>query len=330
MDTLRLHYSGRVTAGRLRRFNTDKVAPPLSDDAAWWGRAVRVHGLEESLSAKRALGLSSVPNLRTEPERRQRKPRGSMGISAYGRQKVLSTSRWLEENCGRNTLSFLTLTIPPEACVPELFQNFSTLIKSVREALVYHLRRSGLPGQLVGVVEVQESRQKTAGSLPMLHLHIAFQGRKPRGHWVLTPALVDSIWKKILSGILEEEIEVTAACQIVRVKSSCSGYLGKYMSKGVKTLESIEAQYLPSAWYVCTRALSRMVKIMEVYLTGSVATEWYDRLRATPGLLRFSKDVYRWDEDGWMVPVGWYGELMSRNTYWEIRERMGVDAGYYD
>lgn len=322
MDSLKLHYSGRVSAGRVPKRPLEKAHFPLHAQGKYIGTMLRSHGLEATQEFVSTLGLSSLSNLHKMPEPAQRKSRGSRGMTAYGRQVVRSTCQWLEDRHGHKYLSFLTLSIPPEAVQPELYENWARLTKNLRQVLSYHLRAAGLPGQLIGVVEVQERRQSDGAELPYLHWHIVFQGRKKHGPWALSPSRIDSIWRNALEEILGKDVCVKAAANIQRVKKSCVSYLGKYLSKGLKALSSINPKYLPSSWYMCTRSLSQSVKNAIRRVSGEAAEQFYHYLRSNPHLLRFDKDVYRQCPIFGRLHCGWYGDLMSRNTYREVRSAL--------
>lgn len=217
------------------------------------------------------IGSSTVPNSHSET-----RSRGQLGISAHGKKLVRNAALRLERECGNYTLSFLTLTIPGlgEEGALKVCENWHHIVRVFQQRLKRMLQRAGLSGEMVGVTEVQEKRF-AATNVVALHLHIVFQGRQFGNPWAITPGMVRGAWRDVLTPYLvglSDELYWDACENIVRVKSSASAYLGKYLSKGVKTTEAIREVYpdivLPSCWYLCTNTLRARVKQHVLYFTS--------------------------------------------------------------
>lgn len=320
MDILKLRYSGRVTAGRRKKFDLPPSAPGLNEWGEYISLVLRTHSLEAAQVLIATLGLSSVANLQKKVEPAPRAARGSKGISSDGRQTVRDAALLLQDSGGRQNLSFVTLTIPPEFVVPSLFERWSDVVRLTRQRLVYHLQKAGLSGQLVGVVEVQERRQSDGNDLPYLHLHIVFQGRKHRyAQWVIGTQQLSHLWIEVLEGITGMSGRGSAASRIEAVRKDASNYLAKYMSKGIKSLSKHTLRYLPPSWYICTSELRRDVKRNIKYICGEGATMLYEYLLANPQLLKFSREVSVELTEGWLHVIGWYGDMRSRYDYASFR-----------
>lgn len=258
------------------------------------------------------LGLSSVVKS-VNP----RAARGSGGISSKGRQRVKDAAYLLEEG-GRDNLTFLTLTIPP-GMEEELLSKWARVCHHMIHSLTRELRRSGLPGDIVYVTEVQEGRAEKYGK-EALHLHYLFCGRKRRGvQWAISTKRVDQLWGDALRAVLGRDIEGSrfrASGRIEKVKKSAVSYLGKYMSKGCTRLpgggdERGDRPHPPS-WYGLSRNLLRLVCRRVRRIRGSAATRAVSFLLADPlHLLKFNRWVFMPTADGSGPPIAWYGDLID-------------------
>lgn len=322
MDILTLNYCGRLTFSKAKknpkRHYTQR--PPQTTD--YIGLVIRTHGLMEALRLTRLLGLSSVPNLQNGLKSPSRANRGSRGISSSARVRVRDCALILQERHGVKRLTFATLTLPPSALKPEVLENWSDIVRKLRQWLTYRLESAGLPPSVLGVVEVQESRQKTSGLMPCLHLHLVFVGRANYGSWVVTPSDIDKYWCSLLQVYTKSQVDVSSSCQLVGIKKDASGYLGKYMSKGTKCLEGVDPQYIPSSWVIITRDLLHQRKKATIRCEGSVARWLWSMYSQRPELFRFGKTVEIEGRDGQAIVLGWYGDILDRNTYREIKKEI--------
>lgn len=316
MDIIKISYSGRITAGLQKRTNFEHSVPPKSEEQQYMELVHSVYGLEKTRELRAHMGLSNVPNSAKVSEPCLRKPRGRKGISSFGRSIVRDSACYLEETFGRGRLSFLTLTIPPEALELTVVQQWSRVSELLLKRLSYRLRKAQLPGLVVGVTELQESRRNREGiELPGLHLHLLFVGRSAGGHWAIAPHDVDRMWEGILSRVVGHAVPVPAACKIQPVRRSAYGYLGKYLSKGVSSLQKHNPEHLPPSWYICTLLLRRIVKKLKVSLQGAPAKAFFQYLEKNFDIFSFQKKIELTAPSGRLIPVGWYGQLRSRYDY---------------
>lgn len=319
MDILTLNYCGRITFAKAKknpkRHYTQR-SPQVSD---YIGLVIQTRGYMEALRLVRLLGLSSVPNLQNASKPPLRASRGKRGIGSAARVRVRDCAGILQERHGAKHLTFATLTLPPSALVPEVLQHWSEIVRKLRQWFVYQLEKHDLPPSVLGVVEVQEARQRSVGLMPCLHLHFVFVGRKKYGSWVVTPSDIDKYWCSLLQQYTKSEINVASSCQLKRVEKDAAGYLGKYMSKGAKALQGIDPSYLPSSWVVITRDLLEARKKATIRCEGSVARWLWGLYSQRPELFRFGRFVEIEAHDGQAIVLGWYGDLVSRKVYAEIK-----------
>lgn len=216
-------------------------------------------------------GSSLAPNSHREGQKR-----GQLGISTHGKKLVRNAALRLEREVGINQLTFLTLTIPgiQQQGALNICENWAEIVRVFQQRLKRMLQAKGLSGEMVGVTEVQEKRFRET-NVPALHLHILFQGRRCYEHWALTPTQIREAWKGVISPYLpidNGEFYWQAMENVQRVKKSAAGYLGKYMSKGVSTVNAIHEVIpdivLPSCWYLCSSSLRRKVRGNITYFTS--------------------------------------------------------------
>lgn len=328
MDILNLSYSGRLSFGRRKKFKPDGTTPHVpTEHEEYVGNLLSAHGIKETQRLFRTLGLSSVSNLQKAPKPLPRRSRGSNGISSQSRRRVIDGATLLQERYSRNRLTFLTLTLPPAALLPSVVQSWTSIVKKLRQWLVYRLEKSQLPPHVLGVTEIQEQRQASAGGVPCLHLHIIFVGKRIGGDWVVKPEDIDGYWSKLLSEYAGEHIEVTSACCLERIKKDASGYLGKYLSKGCKALRELDVNCLPPSWHLITRGLLHQIKALAIRCEGELAEYLWDYYQENRDLFRFHRFVQVNHEALGKITLGWYGDLKNRDTYRKISSEIRALTG---
>jgi hypothetical protein len=321
--SLKVYPEGTVTTGLIRKFKPEPVAAGNfrylksgKQDFRYLKTRTEDQGDPQNGSN---LGLSNVSNSAKDLSHRPRTPRGRGGITSHGRRLVRFGATWLQKQVGRSCLSFLTCTLPalPLEELLILLENWSRLMANFKRRLVYHLRKAGLPGQIIGVTEVQERRAEDGGGVP-LHIHWVFQGRLPRNTWSLKPGFVAALWRECcgeIIGTLRVD-EWNASVRIERILKDTSAYMSKYMSKGSKiTKKLIENGWewlLPSAWYVCTEGIKSTYKKNLYVVTGDQAV-FLSRIcrECFSDLFSFQKDIYIDLPNDSQLYVGWVAKLIS-------------------
>jgi len=197
-----------------------------------------------------SIGLSTLPNSHT-------RKRGLKGITSYGKKMVRNGAYLLEKRYGRKKLSFLTLTIPSVSreSWKAICGNWGEMVRVFMQWLNRRLEKNGLPTYTVSCTELQEERAVRTDE-PALHLHALFVGCKTTGGWALSPLDVRSAWERtVRKWLTPADYHVSfASCErIESVRKSASGYLGKYMSKGVQAVSRVSSKNseieLPHTWY---------------------------------------------------------------------------------
>lgn len=212
------------------------------------------------------------PNLVNPPEFSQpkRKAYGEGGITTYGRRMVSSAATILQQEWGRRCTGFGTLTLPPMSAQIEahVCADWANLTRKFFQELRRHQRRHGGDQRYVQVTEIQEERWQKRGELG-LHIHFLYKARKHAysKNWIISADWCRDTWRRILANSLGmSACEIPKPrCELAIVKKSAAGYMGKYMSKGGKFLESIKEAVkgkglLPKQWWGIADTLRDDVK----------------------------------------------------------------------
>lgn len=275
-----------------------KTHDPLShlspEERSWNCRRLRVHGLSTALSftsesheshgeteggEAETLGLSNVskphsPSLESQSHplpgsSGSKLPRGSHGLSAYGRRLVRGAISLLENSSPRHCLSFLTLTLPVMTRVEEqaVVAQWNELLRKAVQSISRVLKKHRLPALSAGAVELQENRQAVHGGV-LPHLHLVFQGRKSvKSSWVISPEWIRVVWTRAIERIIGRTFapqETSAVENLVMVRKSAARYLSKYLSKGIKAVTAItegcDINHIPRCWYTVSFELRQRWK----------------------------------------------------------------------
>lgn len=244
-----------------------------------------------------------------EPKRRV----GLKGITSKGKRMVRNACYVMQRDVRKTRISFTTVTIPslPIEQMEQLHKNWNRVIDAYRREVRRCLKDFGLPGEIVGVTEIQPERFENSG-LPVLHGHFAFVGADIRGRWAISPSKHDEIWHRALSVVLPIEIyQVKAACKMLPVKKSVESYLGKYMSKGGeivnKAVESGFIEWMPRQWWSLSRKLKSRIDKEVCQFSHGINWLFETMLDENTYLWRYHKDILSHREDSpdlWIATVG--------------------------
>lgn len=290
------------------------VSPAQAEHEQWVADLLDVHGAEEVLKyyGFDPLGFSPLPNSHNNSLR------GLKGITSHGKRLVRNACRRLEVEVGKEFLSFLTVTVPDVGYLESIAisQGWAEVVRVFLQRLKRALVKAGLPGEIVGVTEIQEKRVKRDGILA-LHLHLMFVGRSRGQKWALTPSDVRSAWSSALAPYLDEPVSSycwDAVENIQRVLKSCEGYLGKYMSKGASTVDAAIDEFgeeaMPRSWYACTNSLRKRVvskiRVINQPMGTALINACCDELSTD---FHYRKPIVLRGESGRDVVIGWFGKI---------------------
>ena len=187
----------------------------------------------------------------------------------------------LDQTARRNTLGFLTLTLPglSEEDLGKCCENWGTMVNHLLTWMRYELKQIEREFTYVYCTEIQQKRRDRTGSIAP-HLHMGYIAR---GHssesWYFSPGEIRSKWAKIISGIIGHSDFCTTALENLQpIKFSIGRYLSKYLGKGVSLPSDGEQGTNVSApaigrlhtqWGGMARALSRFIVRCTTRLQGA-------------------------------------------------------------
>lgn len=313
--TGKLYPNGEFGIAIAKKFNPDAPVKPVADrhvdlvreylpQIGW--EAIAAIDAERNLPSP--LGLSLLPNSRSPAAR------GSGGITRESARTVRNAAFLLEKKFGKERLSFVTLTLPSVSLDESrlLSQEWHTVVHRVVDEIKRDLGRSQLPQAVIGVTEIQTKRLARTG-LAALHLHLLFVGRHRRSDWAIQTERIDDIWQRVLSNRLNRTVVISSACNMQMVKHSAAGYLGKYMTKGKKEVETAKViqpgMTLPSAWHTCSRALLKAIKKMTIVDSEVMMKLWEELWDGAAVLIEIGGFIAVEVMEGWELRVGAWGRV---------------------
>lgn len=238
------------------------------------------------------LGSSTLPN---SPKKR----RGLNGIGRRASRSVRNMAFLLQKENSRQNLGFITLTLPEltEEDMLSVAENWHVVVKEYFKILGRkYEKKTDKRFEYVGVTEIQEQRFSRSGFVG-LHLHFVYVARHARkDRWLLTKSEIRDSWKKCVEKHCKKEYDFSASENCQSVRKDAEGYLGKYLSKGVKAVSKIVASgytaCLPRTWYSRSLSLARRVRRLTrrcprvaAFLTKSF------RRRATLNTVSFYREI---------------------------------------
>lgn len=258
---------------------------------------------ETSKTALPSMGLSKVTISRAR--------KGLKGISKKGTHLVKSGC-FLMERAYRGRLGLATVTLPTMSELDRrvLHDNFGDFTNRLYECVRRELRLHGCNADdIVAVTEIQSERLREYDEL-YLHLHFVYvcrnTNRKNDNNWYIKkdrlPEMVAQQVENCLNRAYEDmgvdcrfnkdDINWGSSCRVELIKKSCVGYLGKYLSKGQKTIASIDEKHrcsFPYQWWYVSRLLKEAIKAGTCKLSVDVCNGLIDRFAwmQSEGMLRY-------------------------------------------
>ena len=305
-----LGFQKRVDMRSRRKFVYAAFDNPDNPETRAWAcrMALAQRWCDETGQSVPALGLSPHTNSH------KRAKRGSKGISSFGRKMIRNGAYLLQQRYGRQHLSFLTVTLP-SVTVEESLQIsacWSEIVRRYLQSLNRLLKRRSMPEGIVGCTEIQESRLERDGVLG-LHLHLVFVGRAARKGWAVSYLEVRKLWQRELERVVNHPLDCSSTENLERVKVDAEQYLGKYMSKGVSSTNSLIevglGDFLPSAWWSMSLSLKKLVKGSVERLTGEKSQLFVRLVETGADVFLYSKPVEVTLTDGQSLKVGYFGKV---------------------
>lgn len=263
--------------------------------------------LDAAIGEVAHLGLLDVAKTHT------RAPRGTKGITNYGRRMIRNGAYLLEEKCPKSGMGMITLTLPdlePDDYVGAV-AGWSEIMRQFLQWLGRRLRSAGAVPWVIGCCEVQEERMKKLGGLP-LHAHLLIQTRTQDG-FVFSIADIRNKWEEVVTrcGKLQNRYSWQSATRIETVNETAGDYISKYVSKGIdsKCLEEVQKHFrVPKTWWYGTNGIKTKIKSLIVTpdLEASSLIHWF--IHNSPQLLVYRYDVVL-DPMNDPRPIAWVGRF---------------------
>lgn len=240
----------------------------------------------EVKKAELLLGLSKAKKYH-----KQSKPRGEDGIKPKQGDGIRASCLVLERQFTRARLGMLTITIPPldlslNRYLCSVWGEFS---RKFLQELKRELTRGGASGSELdycSISEIQEKRSLREGEV-YLHLHILYVAKNPSMQYYTTPDNMREILSRLLGNVRDEwralnppggtsvptpppSIDTRAAIDMSMVRGSAISYMGKYLSKGAKSLKTFKDAGLswlfPRNWWSRAQHLARLCHSLTIKL----------------------------------------------------------------
>lgn len=272
-----------------------------------------VHEVREAIpEPSGGFGLSIAANSNSKAKR------GSKGIGVRQRDVLCWSANTLERVYRRQTMSFLTLTLPELTSndLKSIQEHWSEVVHTVLIYLQREFKKHGLVTHIVGCTEIQlERKERTGLSYP--HLHLVFRGRfHGRAGWAVSPGGFREIWRRVCSRFLSVGSYRWGSCENVQqVNKSCGGYLAKYISKAAsKQGKDGGGDWHPNDWIICSRKLRGLYEQLtrKGYELGEVLLAVVREFPSGCGYKRpivISSAAYGDRE------IGWWGWLKDEMTF---------------
>ena len=320
----RIYPNGEFGVGRIKRVKLERCDRPkrreLTSSQKWNLHLLRRFGYEVALALGELPPLDSslLSNSHKEsppPSEATRSKRGLKGITGYGRKLVRNAAYVMQKARSRRELSFLTLTLPSISAEESrlISAGWAEVVRIFTQALKRELIKNGLPGEIVGCTEIQEKRYEQSQTMG-LHLHLCFVGRTRSSTWAIRPTRFRDLWRSALTSRFKwlEDRSFNSCENVKCVRKSVEGYLGKYMSKGVKALSKLneaERAVLPSCWYVCTNSLRQRVRGLTL-CSKEIGAFLIDAIEdCGAGVVLYSRPILVKFADGIEQVFGYYGRI---------------------
>lgn len=237
--------------------------------------------------AEEAIGLSRVIN----HHKKKRRKYGTKGITKYGQKTVRCISHLLQDKFRKKRLGFGTATIPElsEEHYRIVANNWGDVVRRFFQSITREYKRLGEQLYYVGCTEIQEQRYESSG-LPYLHLHWVYNSRKRKsGSFFVSANRYRSLWQDTITNVIklhtnnwrENAYNFNASIDVAVVRRSAKAYLGKYLTKGLKSVGEVAKAFpdlIPAQWWFACMQCKKMFKDSIIRMDAKLAESFFYQL----------------------------------------------------
>lgn len=175
-----------------------------------------------------------------------RSPRGSMGITSYGKRMLRSACYQVGRDYPRNRPTFCTLTLPPMPLPnrQQISANWGEVVRQVIQYLSRRLVASGLPPIVISCSEFQPDRL-ARGEGAYLHLHLVWINPVKFGQWAVDTSALREWFTALVERQAECRLESECRVETALARGNIAYEMAKYLSKGCPTLAAAEKDLGP-------------------------------------------------------------------------------------
>lgn len=257
-----------------------------------------VRNVDVPIGALVALGLlEPAPLVHQEVEFSPPPPsrKRCLSMSTSMRRNIRNAAYMMEQDYGKDNLSFLTLTLPDLSSedLQSCSDNWGKMVDQILKYLRKRVEKHGINFAYVYCSEIQLKRLQQRGEYA-LHLHILFRGRcAKKKPWCVTPCQVRKAWAGIIRCVIGHSRFCADALENLQViRRSAGAYIAKYLSKGVHLdtpggEEAVAGVPPVTHWGGMARLVARRIRKCSCYLRSSGSNGYLvDRFISELELLR--------------------------------------------
>lgn len=212
-----------------------------------------------------------------------RKPRGAYGkngITNFGRRFLKNACICLEDRYGKKRLGFGTATLPAmdrDTC-DAINGSISDITRRFYQKIRRIYKKRGQQFIYVGCVEIQEERFRSSG-IAAAHLHFVYVAKSHlHTRYTCNTKEFYTAWNQSVNEVLRKLGRKPimgvgghkGSVKLESIRTSAAAYIGKYVSKGVKSVEAMQKAgyaHMPKQWWTACMQCKRMYANAVIHLS---------------------------------------------------------------
>lgn len=219
--------------------------------------------------------LSESPLLVKCPKSSQSKrgKYGKHGITNAGKRFLKNACILLQQRYGKERLGFATCTLPnmDRNYCEAINGHIGEITRRFYQKLGRICKKRNCEFIYVGCIEIQEKRFKNH-NIPAPHLHFVYVARNSvRSRYFFTTKDAYTAWNESVNQVLCKlgmspimgYNGHTGSTKLELIRSSAAAYIGKYISKGAKVVESMKEkgfEEFPKQWWTACMYAKKLFK----------------------------------------------------------------------